>query len=184
MPNKKKPRRNSGNKKIMGAIRIVKLKNGEFFIAGISFKGKVAIIESPMNIQMLPMMDENGQYMAIGYKAWMQFSKSDCYRIPKSQILMVSVPQHEILSGYKSALKESADDILEIDEQLSDINQIKNMIRDKLLDKIRKELPNNTKEGKTQKNTEDDDLPKEKPPLDDKGFDPNADQPRDHPWKI
>lgn len=91
-------------------IRMIRLMTGETLIAGIADAGKNNyVLEKPMSITVMPMKqsvvegadvkEDVGLYM----KDWIDFSLDNCFIVPKTAVLCITIPNKMLVSDYSQA---------------------------------------------------------------------------------
>ena len=91
-------------------IRMIRLMTGETLIAGIADAGKNNyVLEKPMSITIVPIKQSSlggadakedvGLYM----KDWIDFSLDNCFIVPKTAVLCITVPNKMLISDYSQA---------------------------------------------------------------------------------
>lgn len=91
-------------------IRMIRLMTGETLIAGIADAGKHNyVLEKPMSITIIPIKQSSmggadakedvGLYM----KDWIDFSLDNCFIVPKTAVLCITIPNKMLISDYSQA---------------------------------------------------------------------------------
>lgn len=91
-------------------IRMIRLMTGETLIAGIADAGKQNyVLEKPMSINIVPIKQSSmgggdakedvGLYM----KDWIDFSLDNCFIVPKTAVLCITMPNKMLISDYSQA---------------------------------------------------------------------------------
>lgn len=111
MPRKKKISKPS--------VKIIKLKNGELLIGGITFSKNEAVLYRPMSLYSIPIIDKNGipkEETSMYMKNWLDSSTSLVYTIPSEFVLVVGDPDSDSIKLYNHAIV--SEDMVFSDEYL------------------------------------------------------------------
>ena len=91
-------------------IKIIRFKLGDTIICGLTYNidADEYIIEKPMQISMLPIVDKTGiQSMSIYMQEWLEYAKETTFKIPKDVVMLVATPEDEMLEEYLNALEKN-----------------------------------------------------------------------------
>jgi len=89
---------------------MIRLMTGETLIAGIADAGKQNyVLEKPMSISIIPIKQSSmgggdakedvGLYM----KDWIDFSLDNCFIVPRTAVLCITIPNKMLISDYSQA---------------------------------------------------------------------------------
>lgn len=110
-------------KKSKPPIKIIKLKNGEVIIGGISVSKKTTTLYRPMSLYSIPIIDKNGipkEETSMYMKNWVDASTSLIYTIPSDFVLVVGEPDSDSIKLYNHAIL--SEDMLFTDEYLAEVH--------------------------------------------------------------
>jgi len=103
--------------------KIVRLRNGEMLIATVQVFGNEYILERPMTVVSMPVLNKAGKVDRIGVylKDWIEYSTDTYYAIPKELVLVVAEPDKKMYADYIEAKIHS--DLQKAQEDLKEVMQ-------------------------------------------------------------
>jgi len=86
--------------------RLVKLRNGELLIAGVTRIQSDYLLERPMSVIIVPQTNKKGEIMdtAVIFSNWIDFSIDTHFTIPADAVLTVATPDMTMLADYETAI--------------------------------------------------------------------------------
>lgn len=92
----------------LNQIKIVRFKNGDTIICGLTQADNELLLTKPMQISMLPVVGKKGiQSMSIYMQEWLEYAKESVFKIPADVIMLTATPEDEMVQEYTDALEKN-----------------------------------------------------------------------------
>ena len=87
--------------------RLVKLRNGELLMAGVTRIQNDYLLERPMAVIVIPQTNKKGEILntAVIFNSWIDFSIDSHFTIPADAVLTLATPDLTMMADYTTAIQ-------------------------------------------------------------------------------
>lgn len=110
--------------------RLVKLRNGELLIAGVTRIQNDYLLERPMSVIVVPQTNKKGEVLntAVIFNSWIDFSIDTHFTIPSDAVLTLATPDLTMTADYTTAIEN--EEINRMQNEFEDLFESLDMSRE------------------------------------------------------